>query len=226
MADAPDGPDAPGTSGTPDTAAAVEAGRKLFTQTCEFLLGVASDAQLPEGGRQEIGFAGRSNVGKSSLINALTGRKALARTSNTPGRTRQLNFFDLAGRLMLVDLPGYGYARTAKHEVAAWNELILSYLKGRVQLARVCLLIDARHGFKPNDLEIMALLDQAAVSYQIILTKADKLPEGPLKRLIGELNPQIRKHPACHPVAIATSAATGAGIERLRAELASFAAAQ
>ena len=210
----------------PDNAAALEAARKLFAQNCEFLLGVASEAQLPEGALQEIGFAGRSNVGKSSLINALTGRKALARTSNTPGRTRQLNFFELGGRLMLVDLPGYGYARAAKQEVAAWNELILSYLKGRVGLARVCLLIDARHGLKPNDLEIMALLDQSAVSYQIVLTKADKLPEGPLKRLIGELEPQIRKHPACHPKVIATSAQTGAGMAELRAELASFAAAQ
>jgi GTP-binding protein len=208
------------------SAVALEVGRKLFAQNCEFILGVASDAQLPEGDLQEIGFAGRSNVGKSSLINALTGRKALARTSNTPGRTRQLNFFDLGGRLNLVDLPGYGYARAAKREVAAWNELILSYLRGRPQLARVCLLIDARHGFKPNDLEIMALLDQAAVSYQIVLTKADKVPEGPLKRLVGELEPQIRKHPACFPTVIATSSSTGAGIGELRAELASFAAAQ
>jgi GTP-binding protein len=210
----------------PYDAAALETGRKLFEQTCDFVLGVAEETQLPEGPLQEVGFAGRSNVGKSSLINALTRRKALARTSNTPGRTRQLNFFDLAGRLMLVDLPGYGYARAAKREIAAWNELILSYLKGRVQLARVCLLIDARHGLKPNDLEIMALLDQAAVSYQIVLTKADKLPEGPLKRLIDEVEPQIRKHPACHPAVIATSAQTGAGIDILRAELASFAAAQ
>ena len=214
------------TDAPDDNAAALEAGRLLFAQQCDFVLGVASEDQLPDGGLQEIGFAGRSNVGKSSLINALTGRKALARTSNTPGRTRQLNFFDLGGRLMLVDLPGYGYAKAAKREVAAWNELILSYLKGRVQLARVCLLIDARHGFKPNDLEIMALLDQAAVSYQIVLTKADKLPEGPLKRLLGELDPQIRKHPACHPVVIATSSQTGAGVPELRAELASFAAAQ
>jgi GTP-binding protein len=207
-----------------ETARALEAGRKLFAQACEFMLGVASESQLPDSDLQEVGFAGRSNVGKSSLINALTGRKTLARTSNTPGRTRQLNFFDLGGRLVLVDLPGYGYAKAAKREVAAWNELILAYLKGRVQLARVCLLIDARHGLKPNDIEIMALLDQAAVSYQIVLTKADKLHPEPLARLIGDLAPRIKQHPACHPEVIATSAQTGQGIDILRAELASFAA--
>ena len=207
-----------------EAARALEAGRKLFAQACEFMLGVASESQLPDSDLQEVGFAGRSNVGKSSLINALTGRKALARTSNTPGRTRQLNFFDLGGRLTLVDLPGYGYAKAAKREVAAWNELILAYLKGRVQLARVCLLIDARHGLKPNDLEIMALLDQAAVSYQIVLTKVDKLHPAPLAKLIEDLAPRIKQHPACHPEVIATSAQTGQGIDVLRAELASFAA--
>lgn len=215
------GADAGGGSAADD--ARIEAGRLLFAGDCHFVLGVAREDQLPDTDLQEVGFAGRSNVGKSSLINALTGRKALARTSNTPGRTRELNFFDLGGRLMLVDLPGYGYAKASKRDVTAWNRLIHRYLAGRVQLARVCLLIDARHGVKPNDREIMKLLDQAAVSYQVILTKADKLPPKALAATSAGVEAELRKHPAAFPSVIATSAQTGAGLPELRAELASFA---
>lgn len=204
---------------------AIEAGRLLFAQDCRFVRGVVRIEDLPPPDLPEIAFAGRSNVGKSSLLNALTGRKALARTSNTPGRTRELNFFALGGRLMLVDLPGYGYARVAKKQVAGWTKLVRDYLVGRPNLRRLCLLIDARHGAKASDREVMALLDQAAVSYQIVLTKCDKVPDTALARLVEALAGELARHVACHPEIAATSALEGTGIAPLRARLAALAAA-
>jgi len=200
--------------------ASLEAGRVLFAQECKFLLGVAREDQLPARGRPEIGFAGRSNVGKSSLLNALTGRNHLARVSGTPGATRQLNFFDLAGRAYLVDLPGYGYAEAGKREVAAWNALIRAYLHGRPNLRRVCLLIDTRRGITEPDREIMKLLDEAAQSYQIVLTKSDKLPDHAVPAVVAALEAETAGRGACHPEVLATSAETGAGIPELRAALA------
>jgi len=163
---------------------------------------------------------GRMGLGKSSLINALTNRTALARTSNTPGRTRQINFFDLGKRLMLADLPGYGYAKAPKAEIEQWTGLIEDYLRGRAGLRRVCLLIDARHGFKESDRRVMALLDQAAVVYQAVLTKCDKLKEGPLKDRIEGIGDELAAHTAAHPEVMATSARDGSGIPALRAALA------
>lgn len=203
--------------------AALEAGRLLFAGQCTFLLSAADENDLPALGATEVAFAGRSNVGKSSLLNALTGRKNLARASNTPGRTRLLNFFDLGGRLILVDLPGYGYARASKTDIARWTQLTRGYLTGRPQLRRVCLLVDARHGLKASDRQVMEELDTAAVSYQIVLTKADKIKPGALKRLIGETEAAVARHPAAHPVCLATSAETGAGLPELRAALAALA---
>ena len=201
----------------------IEAGRRLFVTHWDFVAAAASEASLPAMRGTEIAFAGRSNVGKSSLLNALTGRKTLARTSNTPGRTRLLNFFSLGGRLTLVDLPGYGYARAPKTDIERWNELTRGYLKGRPQLRRVCLLIDARHGLKPSDLEVMKALDVVAVSYQIVLTKADKMKPGPLKRLIAETETAVARHPAAHPICHVTSSSSGEGIPELRAALAALA---
>ena len=168
----------------------------------------------------EIAFAGRSNVGKSSLVNALTGRRTLARISNTPGRTQQLNFFDLAGRLTLVDMPGYGYAAVGKDKVAAWTSLIHAYLRGRANLARVYVLVDARHGLKPVDAEVLDTLDKAAVSYQVVLTKADALKPDELDRRIGETASAIAKRPAAFPDIRPTSSRAGAGVPELRAEIA------
>ena len=201
-------------------AAALEAGRKLFAQECRFVIGAAREAQLPAPGRPEIGFAGRSNVGKSSLLNALTGRNGLARVSGTPGATRQLNFFDLGGRAYLVDLPGYGFARAGKQDIAVWNALIRAYLKGRANLRRLCLLIDARRGVTEPDRTIMALLDEAAQSYQLVLTKSDKLAAPAIAEVVAALRREIAGRGACHPEVIATSAETGAGIPDLRAVLA------
>ena len=203
-----------------DDRASLEAGRVLFAQECKFLLGVAREDQLPPRARPEIGFAGRSNVGKSSLLNALTGRNHLARVSGTPGATRQLNFFDLAGRAYLVDLPGYGYAKAGKSEVAAWNALIRAYLHGRPNLRRLCLLIDTRRGISDPDREIMKLLDEAAQSYQLVLTKSDKVPDHALPAVVASLEAEIAGRGACHPQVLATSAETGAGIPELRAALA------
>jgi len=205
--------------------AALEAGRLLFAQACDFVVGAASVEQLPPEGLPEVAFAGRSNVGKSSLINALVGRKALARISNTPGRTREVNFFDLGHRLMLVDLPGYGYAQAAKTEIRRWNRLIDDYLRGRPGLRRVALLIDARHGIKDNDRTVMARLDQAAVSYQVVLTKADKVKPSERPALLQRLAAELRRHPAAHPEILLTSAARGEGLAELRAALAALAEA-
>lgn len=204
-----------------------EAGRWLFAQPCEFLRGVTELAGLPAGGLPEVAFAGRSNVGKSSLVNALTGRKTLARTSNTPGRTQEINFFALGpqGRpaLMLVDLPGYGYARETRARVDQWTRLVMAYLRGRATLRRVLVLIDARHGLKDNDHEVMKLLDEAAVSYQIILTKTDKLKPGEVEACLEAVRAGIRRHVAAHPLVIATSSVKGQGIAELRAEIAALA---
>ena len=179
---------------------------------------------LPKDGRPEVAFAGRSNVGKSSLINALTGRTSLARVSVTPGRTRELNFFSLGkdGALYLVDMPGYGYARASKSEVKGWTRLIRDYLKGRRELKRVFLLIDARHGIKPNDTETMKMLDEAAVSYQVVLTKADKPKASELAALQEKIAGDLAKHPAAYPQILTTSARMGSGIDELRAAVASL----
>ena len=198
-------------------------GRKLFAQECRFLIAAVGLDQLPDDDMPEIAFAGRSNVGKSSLVNALTGRTTLARTSNTPGRTQQLIFFDLGGAVRLVDLPGYGYARADKKSVKAWTKLTRAFLKGRPGLRRVCLLIDARHGLKESDREIMKELDQAAVSYQIVFTKADKITQGEQQALIDRSRSELARHVAAHPDMVMTSALKGWGIEELRALLAGLA---
>jgi GTP-binding protein len=199
-------------------------GEALFKGPCNFVKGVVSIDGLPRDGRPEVAFAGRSNVGKSSLINALTGQKALARVSVTPGRTRELNFFTLgkAGELVLVDMPGYGYARAPKAQVKGWTRLIGDYLKGRKELKRVFLLIDARHGIKPADREIMTLMDEAAVSYQAVLTKADKPKASELAAVLEKVSAELGKHPAAYPEVLVTSARLGAGIPELRAAVASL----
>ncbi len=201
----------------------LESGRLLFTQNCDFLISAASFNQLPDTDLPEIAFAGRSNVGKSSLLNTLTGRKNLARTSNTPGRTQQVNFFDLGGQMMLTDLPGYGYAKAAKSVVDQWTRLIKSYLRGRVQLRRVCLLIDSRHGLKDTDREAMVLMDEAAVAYQIVLTKCDKIKAAELEKLLVKTDKEIAKHVAAHPEILVTSSFKSLGIEEMRAALATLA---
>ena len=201
--------------------AEIEAGRRLFAQESRFLLGVAQLAQLPEDDLPEIAFAGRSNVGKSTLLNALTGRKALARTSNTPGRTQQLNFFDLGGRLTLVDMPGYGYAKAPKTEVAAWTRLIRDYLRGRVGLRRLCLLVDSRHGLKPADREIMDLLEESAVVFEVVLTKCDKAKN--LAKLVADTEAAVANYRAGVPNVLATSSRQNRGIPELRASLAKLA---
>ena len=207
---------------TPFEEAALEAGRLLFARECAFAAGAASAAALPPDTLPEVAFAGRSNVGKSSLLNALTGRTALARVSHTPGRTRQLNFFALAERLMLVDMPGYGYAEAPKAEIQRWSELIRLYLRGRASLRRTCLLIDARHGIKESDRPLMTMLDEAAVSCQVVLTKADKVRPAELAARLAAIAAELKTHVACHPVIHVTSAHTGAGIPELRAALAAL----
>lgn len=192
--------------------ASLEAARKLFAQPCSFRWGATSEATLPPPDKPEVAFAGRSNIGKSSLINALTGRKTLAKTSQTPGRTQQINFFDLAGVLDLVDLPGYGYAKASKTRVAAWQDLIVKYLKGRVTLRRVMLLIDGRHGLKDSDLEVMRLLDDSAVPYRILATKWDKVKPAERAKRIEGIEAALKKHPAAFPQAFPTSSLTGEGI--------------
>lgn len=202
----------------------LEAGRLLFAQECTFLRGVAKLDQLPEAAVPEVAFAGRSNVGKSSLINALTGRGSLARTSNTPGRTQEINLFDLAaGRLRLVDLPGYGYARAPKARVEGWTRLIFRYLRGRPSLRLVCVLIDARHGLKSNDRESLELLADAAVPFLLVLTKADLIGAEALGRLEAETLEVLRRQRGALPRPIATSSRKQGGIAELRAVLASFA---
>jgi GTP-binding protein len=222
-----DGQEKEGLSGEMSEAdrrrAALEAGRRLFARECRFIAGTTTAEALPPAGLPEVAFAGRSNVGKSSLINALTGHRALARVSHTPGRTQQINFFDLGGRLMLVDLPGYGFAAVGRQQSGAWTRLIALYLRGRVRLRRLCLLIDARHGLKESDRKTMSELDRAALSYQIVLTKADKAGAEGLTALERKIGAELARHGAAHPEIIATSAHTGQGIEALRAALAELA---
>ena len=201
----------------------LEEGRLLFAGECRFVYAAQRLDQLPPPGLPEIAFAGRSNVGKSSLVNALTGRRALARASNTPGRTRQLNFFDLAGRLVLVDMPGYGYAQAGKQIKADWQGLMFDYLRGRPTLRRVVLLLDSRIEIKESDRAVMDLLDRAAVAYQLVLTKADDVKPGALAAKRAEVEALARQHPAAFPRVLATSAEKREGAEELRAELAGFA---
>ena len=205
------------------TSIELEVGRLLFAQTCDFVMGVRTEVDLPPVELPEVAFAGRSNVGKSSLLNALTNRRTLARTSNTPGRTREVNFFRLGGRLMLVDLPGYGYARAGKEEIARWNELIGDYLRGRGNLLRVYLLIDARRGIGAPDRKVMELLDKAAVVYQVVLTKIDKVKPGPLGKVQAATEAELKRHGAAYPEILATSSKNKIGLEILRATVATLA---
>ncbi len=208
-------------------ATAVDA--ELFLRPWIFIRGVPAMKFLPPEGPPEIAFAGRSNVGKSSLINALVGRKGLARTSNTPGRTQELNYFVPDGfsgegadlpPMAMVDMPGYGYAQAPKEQVDRWTKLVFDYLKGRVTLKRVYVLIDSRHGIKANDEEVLSLLDKAAVSYQIVLTKTDKIKEAGVPRLVEATLEKIRKRPAAFPAVLSTSSEKGGGLDELRAAIA------
>ena len=197
----------------------IEAARVLFQRRATFVLGCAKIEQLPDPDLPEISFAGRSNVGKSSLINGLVGMAKLARASNEPGRTREVNFFDLDGKLRLVDLPGYGWAKASKDTVKKFQNLGRDYLRGRVTLKRVYLLIDARHGLKKVDDEALDALDLAAVSYQIVLTKADKLKKGEAEKVQAATLKAIAKRPAAYPAVLVTSSEKGFGIPELRAEI-------
>ena len=199
---------------------ATEAGRKLMTGEVEFLKGVVAMDGLPPADRLEVCFAGRSNVGKSSLINALTGRRALARTSNTPGRTQEINFFTVADSHYLVDLPGYGYAEAPVAVVAKWQALLRAYLSGRATLRRAFLLIDMRHGVKDVDQQIMQLLDRAAVPFQTVLTKADKISRADQDKTLAQVRAALAKHPAAYPELVVTSSEKGIGIPTLRAIIA------
>jgi GTP-binding protein len=202
------------------TPEALEAARVLFARPSSFVMGVAEIGQLPDTQLPEVAFAGRSNVGKSSLINALVNRKDLARASNEPGRTREVNLFDVDGRLRLADLPGYGWAKAARTTARKFQNLGRAYLRGRPNLKRAFLLIDSRHGLKPPDLEAMDALDLAAVSYQVVLTKADKLKPAELASTLARTEKAIAKRPAAYPTALATSSSKGSGIPELRAGVA------
>jgi GTP-binding protein len=208
----------------PETAApdaeAEERGRRLFTGPVEFLKGVVAMAGLPPADRAEVCLAGRSNVGKSSLINALTGRRQLARASNTPGRTQEINYFTLGPSHYLVDLPGYGYAEAPVAVVARWQKLLRAYLAGRVTLRRAFVLIDMRHGVKDVDEDILALLDRSAVTFQVVLTKADKVNAATRAATLAQVRGALAKHPAAYPEIVVTSAQTGEGIPTLRAVVA------
>lgn len=217
------GDETPGFAAPSSGPEKVEAARLLFLKPVTFLQGAAGIDSLPPFTLPEIAFAGRSNVGKSSLINALVGRSGVARASNTPGRTQEVNFFDLGGRLTLVDLPGYGFAQAPKDKVERWTRLVNGYLKGRPVLRRVALLIDSRHGLKDSDREMMTMLDKAAVVYQVVLTKADKIKPGELETVLEETRRQLAKRVAAHPVVMTTSSEKGWGIADLRVELAELA---
>lgn len=198
----------------------LEAGRRLCVGPVEFVLGAASLSQLPDGNRPEIAFAGRSNVGKSSLINALLNRKNLARSSAEPGKTRELNYFDIGpGKLWLVDLPGFGYAKVSREQQAKWVQLTKRYLRGRANLRRVFLLVDSRRGLMDTDLETMSMLDTVAVNYQIVLTKADKIKKTELQAVTAKIEAKLKKNPAAHPIPRVTSSEKGYGIGELRAEI-------
>lgn len=219
---APLGVAAPGCAADEERRGRAEA---LFRRPASFLKGVVRVDDLPPPAALEVAFAGRSNVGKSSLINALLGRKGLARTSDTPGRTREINFYRLGTGIHIVDLPGYGYAKAPKSQIKGWNDLIAAYLKGRPSLQRVFLLIDSRHGLKDNDRAIVALMDQAAVSYQAVLTKIDKLKAGAAERTAAAVMRELAARPAAHPELIATSAVKGHGLVELRVAIAELALA-
>jgi len=197
-----------------------EAGRKLFAGPVDFLKGVVAMSGLPPDDRLEVCFAGRSNVGKSSLINALTGRKALARASNTPGRTQEINFFELGEERYLVDLPGYGFANAPVAVVDKWQRLLKSYLSGRASLRRAFVLIDARHGVKAVDAEILSQLDKSAVPFQVVLTKADKISLADKAKVLEQVRENLAKHPAAYPELVVTSSEKGEGIETLRGVIA------
>jgi GTP-binding protein len=200
-----------------------EAGRRLFAREARFVAGASEPSALPPEGLPEIAFAGRSNVGKSSLVNALTGRGMLARISKTPGRTRQINFFDLDGRLILVDLPGYGFAHAPRTAIKAWTELVRHYLQNRAALRRVCLLLDSRHGIKEVDRPLMRMLDDAGVSYQIVLTKIDKTAARELEEALEKIAAELATHVAAHPEIHLTSAVERHGIPELHETLGEFA---
>lgn len=205
------------------TAEEIEQARVLFSGPCDFVLGVAGLEQLPDADRSEVAFAGRSNVGKSSLINALTGQNSLARTSNTPGRTQQLNFFDLGnGQIYLVDMPGYGYAKVSKKQRSEWDKLIRDYLRGRPNLRCVFILVDGRHGLKDSDEHLMTMLDEAAVSYRIILTKCDKSKKLELEKIKDKLTTVLKTHNAAYPEFLETSSLKDKGIAEFRAVIAAM----
>ena len=211
------------TTETPEfTKKELEEARLLFAGPCDFVLGVAGLDQLPASDRNEVAFAGRSNVGKSSLINALTGRGTLARTSNTPGRTSELNFFDLGSAMYLVDMPGYGYAKVSKTTREKWNRLIKSYLRGRPNLRQVFILVDGRHGLKDSDEDLMKMLDEAAVSYRLILTKCDKSKKAEIDGIEEKIRASLKGHVAAHPQFHRTSSLKNQGIAEFRAIITSL----
>ena len=202
---------------------AIEKGRMLFAQGSDFLKGVVAMDGMPPDDRLEVCFAGRSNVGKSTLINAVTGRKALARASNTPGRTQEINFFTLADSHYLVDLPGYGFAKAPLKTVEKWQRLLKSYLAGRATLRRAFVLIDARHGIKPVDQDILKLLDTSAVTFQVVLTKADKVKAKDRDAVLEQVRAALQSHTAAFPEIVVTSSETGDGVDTLRAIIATLA---
>lgn len=194
----------------------------LFAQSCRFVLGAADPKQVPATDYTEVALVGRSNVGKSSLLNAIVRRKDMARVSNTPGRTQQLNFFELGQQLMVVDLPGYGFAKAGKEKAKTWTKLMKAYLKGRPQLRRVYLLVDSRHGLKESDLEMMDMLDEAAVSYAVVLTKTDKIVDRQLRDVIAQVEETMPKHPACYPEVLPSSSQTGFGVIAIQENIAAL----